>query len=360
MASNPKLIHIQRQTDFHVVPNDRLGDTAVSEVLSNYGAELENKFSLKDGEVNGTFIDAIPYVPRWTHIQDGVIVPRPAQPTLTMEQIFGRYQTGLLMVPTTKPDEFRDTHREVVRLTAVNELLTDDHPSGKKVKRNRHPAQQTLKDQGNSPDIQDLYGMMDKLLDKTKKLETETESWRRKTEDLEATVKHMKGELANTQQELEFVKESTADTTEWITEGCPSDSIAFRRIKLRNLLDRVQAKLAYYASFTDGLYTRYASLEWRTRLRGSNTSERIKLAREFLQRPEARGHNNPALVNFLASKDAMRLAVQQNSILRMQADQVVHSNLPRKQISEAVQDHVADGGTDEVGLNVFVEFLFAP
>lgn len=61
--------------------------------------------------------------------------------------------------------------------------------------------------------------MMDKLLDKTKKLETETESWRRKTEDLEATVKHMKGELANTQQELEFVKESTADTTEWITEG---------------------------------------------------------------------------------------------------------------------------------------------
>ena len=109
---------------------------------------------------------------------------------------------------------------------------------------------------------------------------------------------------------------------------CLSDSVALRHIKLRNLLDRVQAKLAYYASFTDVPYMRSASMTWRNRLEGLNTDDRVRSAWSFLQQPDTLGYGNAALASFLACDEAMRLAVQHRSILREQGDQVAHSTLP--------------------------------
>ena len=49
--------------------------------------------------------------------------------------------------------------------------------------------------------------------------EAEAERSRKKADDLKTILKHIKRDFADTQHELEFIKESTIDTAKWITNG---------------------------------------------------------------------------------------------------------------------------------------------
>ena len=76
------MINRQHQIDYPVVPNDKLGKTAVSKVVKFYRKELEDILSVKKGD---------PFSPY--HIVTG------------------------------KPN---DTHQEVIQLKVMNELLLDE------------------------------------------------------------------------------------------------------------------------------------------------------------------------------------------------------------------------------------------
>ncbi|KAF8950810.1 hypothetical protein BDZ97DRAFT_1118585 [Flammula alnicola] len=109
---------------------------------------------------------------------------------------------------------------------------------------------------------------------KTQKMEKAVEDERKKTSKLEEKSSWL-------ERELDAVKETANDTSEWIMTGI-HDGEALRRIKLRTLLDRVQALLAFSVGVTPQPYTRNASGLWRDMLVGSTTPQRLASAEGLL------------------------------------------------------------------------------
>ena len=133
-----------------------------------------------------------------------------------------------------------------------------------------------------------------------------------------------------------------------------------RRIKLRNLLDRVQARLAFYIGLSTQPYTRKASGLWRQKLEGSTTTQRIASARALLEGtlPTQSESVKSALRDLMLSAEAMEMAVELRSKLRQSGDEVAHYNLTQPQFSAVVREYCQKGGKYEDGLNAFIKFLF--
>lgn len=134
-----------------------------------------------------------------------------------------------------------------------------------------------------------------------------------------------------------------------------------RRIKLRTLLDRVQAKLAFCICLTNQAYTRSASLLWREALEGSTTEQRLSFAKAKLETAliDISQLNKSALSKFLQSEEAMKLAVEPKSKLREHGDQAAHYGLTKPQFSAAVDEYCQNGGDNGNGLRVLIDFLFS-
>lgn len=214
--------------------------------------------------------------------------------------------------------------------------------------------------------------------DERKKSEQAMEELRR-TMSVENTK--LAAESRRLESELDAVKETTNDTVEWIATGvclpapfvfsflyssylqCPDDSEVLRRIKLRNLLDRVQARLAFYTGLTTQPYTRKASGLWREKLEGSTTPLRVASARALLHDASAAHSQSksvrPILLKFMGSAEAMEMAVELKSKLRENGDQVAHYALTKPQFSAVVKEYCQQGGKHVDGLKVFVDFLFS-
>jgi hypothetical protein len=136
-----------------------------------------------------------------------------------------------------------------------------------------------------------------------------------------------------------------------------------RRLKLRNLLDRVQARLAFCIGLTTQPYARRTSLLWRERFKGLAIGERPGYAKTLLEEA-LRDHSKSesirsGLREFILSKEAMEMAFEYKSKLREDGDQVAHYNLTQLQFSAVVKEHCLKGGKHEGGLNAFVNFLFS-
>jgi hypothetical protein len=204
---------------------------------------------------------------------------------------------------------------------------------------------------------------------KASKLENVVEDERKKTGKLEEKSRWL-------ERQLDAVKETADDTTEWIMAGvcfstpsffsllsysqCLDDSEALRRIKLRTLLDRTQAKLAFYIGLTTQPYTRMASEHWRNALDGSTTSQRLASARTILETALST-HPEPiksSLIKFMDSAEAMEMVVEPKSKLRERGDEAAHYKLTKPQFTAIIEEYCQKGGERGDGLKAFVNFLF--
>ena len=286
-----------------------------------------------------------------------------------------------------------DLKAETVRLKEETVQLKEETVQLKEetvqLKRSLHQEQKERKEE--TARLKEETVRLNSLLrQEQEKLEQAIEDERRKSEqEMEEMRKTMNAEntklAAESRRleiELEAVKETANDTAEWIAIGvclsahflpfflyllypqCPDDSEVLRRIKLRNLLDRVQARLAFYIGLTALPYTRDASGLWRGKLEGSTTPLRLASAHALLQgalavHSQSKSNVSSTLLKFMGSAKAMEMAVELKSKLRENGDQVAHYALTKSQFSAVVKEYCQKGGKDEDGLKAFVDFLFS-
>lgn len=201
------------------------------------------------------------------------------------------------------------------------------------------------------------------LDDERKKADEERKKADEERKQSQAKMNQLAEALKRREIEFDAMRETVDDTAEWIGIGCPQDSVVLRRIKLRNLLDRVQARLAFCIGIAAQPYIQGASALWRDSLQGHDTAERLRSAKtlleDVLRDPSTSDSIKSGLRKFILSNEAMMMAVEQKSKLREDGDQAAHYNLTQSQFSEVVQEHCQKGGKNEGGLNTFVDFLFS-
>ena len=138
-----------------------------------------------------------------------------------------------------------------------------------------------------------------------------------------------------------------------------------RRIQFRNLLDQVQSKLAYLARLTskNDPNSSIGSTVWRDSIQGSTLYERMHFCRNALQKasqdPLRSINEKSALKKFVSSDEAMRMAVEVRSQIRIHGDVAAHHHLSRKQFLSIIEEHSNNGGESGEGLKAFVDFLFS-
>lgn len=101
---------------------------------------------------------------------------------------------------------------------------------------------------------------------------------------------------------------------------------------------------------------------WRDRFEGLTLSERLASAQALLQAASKHAHNVPdKLTLFMSSAEAIKLAVEAKSQFCIRGDEVAHYDLTKSEFISIVDEHCKTGGagTCEVGLQAFVNFLFA-
>ena len=135
------------------------------------------------------------------------------------------------------------------------------------------------------------------------------------------------------------------------------------KIRLRNIIDQAQAKLAYEAELVPDQDTTGASLKWRERLPYGSLAKRLKAAKKNLRDA---GPASDALFDLLQSMEGMTLVSEQNSRVRLLGDSFAHEpitkfNLSRysKSISR-LGDDCDDAEDTRCGLEELLDFIIAP
>jgi hypothetical protein len=387
------------------------------EALTQYSAAIEQQYSLAPGTVKKAITRAVPYLPAFTGFDSGnpsFYVAQPAPDNMLVGDIFkkegGTYvidvDPGLSKlilaqrVGSKKKKNRRKNKRKTPNegeendpennapgvddgddadtvsvssvqsssyLAEVQKMIADVHKA-MEVERKvaAEDREKTSKLEKAMEEERQKTSKLEKAMkderEKTSKLEKAMADEREMTSKLNQTVEEEREKVRKLKVELGVVKETTDDTTEWILTGCLGDSEALRRIKIRTLLDRVQALLAYLVGITPQRYTRQASALWRGTVIGSTPAERLKSIQDLLQSAlRGRAHADPmhsALRQFMESTNAMALVVEENSKLREDGDKAAHYNFPKSKFIAVVDEHCKAGGPHGEGLKAFVEFLF--
>jgi hypothetical protein len=171
---------------------------------------------------------------------------------------------------------------------------------------------------------------------KTSKLEREMEAEQKKTSQLEKDIIVERKKRGVLEVDVDDLKQSTSDIADWIVAGCipKNGGEPLRRIQIRNLLDRVQAKLAWLIGATGDRYSRIGSALWRESLEGATLSERVSSARTLLRaalQDIGDVTAKVALAAFMSCDEAMQLAVEAKSQFRIRGDQIAHHDLTKHQ-----------------------------
>ena len=96
------------------------------------------------------------------------------------------------------------------------------------------------------------------------------------------------------------------------------------KIRLRNIIDQAQAKLAYEARLVSDQATLGASLRWREKLPNGNIPKRLKAANKNVHDA---GLASGALLDLLNSVEGMALVSENNSRVRHLGDSIAHERI---------------------------------
>ncbi|KAF8062288.1 hypothetical protein FPV67DRAFT_1507888 [Lyophyllum atratum] len=150
--------------------------------------------------------------------------------------------------------------------------------------------------------------------------------WEQQRQEMKRQQEAWESEKKELKDRIGVLEVGTVDMVEWLVH---EDTQALDRIKLRNLLDKAQAKLAFETDLIKDEKTTSASYRWRLR--------------------------NLAICKLLASEPALRLVVEKNSKIRGYGDQAAHGFVSAKAYRVAV-DRYSDGDTKE-GLKVLITLV---
>ena len=115
------------------------------------------------------------------------------------------------------------------------------------------------------------------------------------------------------------------------------------QIRLRNLLNVAQEKLATTAGLAKKTSSPGASLAWRNALGHSpDTPERLAVAKMLLHQPHVQ-LDEPTR-RFVSSDEGMRLVVEKDSAIRDQGDKVAHGTPARHGYVNHPSDPAEAGG----------------
>ena len=134
-----------------------------------------------------------------------------------------------------------------------------------------------------------------------------------------------------------------------MTSISTQDTQALDRIKLRNLLDQAQAKLARATGLVQSLNEDYlASRRWREEM--SNHVNKESWARVLLAQTEVTIGGQ-----LLDSHSALRLVCERDSVIRRRGDQVAHGSIDPANYTDAVGRYPVL--SDRAGLLVLIEYI---
>ncbi|KAF8905199.1 hypothetical protein CPB84DRAFT_1771864 [Gymnopilus junonius] len=135
-------------------------------------------------------------------------------------------------------------------------------------------------------------------------------------------------------------------------------------ITLRNLVDKVQAKLAMTAGLVDGdpsynHSVHQRSLIWRKKLGGVNhrdDKERMRIAQSLFSGPKTNGSSaSTAALCFLHSSGG-HLVTDIVSEMRQRGDEIAHSRLTLRDVTQAI-DCIEMTAEREEGIKALANFL---
>ncbi|KAF8065214.1 hypothetical protein FPV67DRAFT_1696229 [Lyophyllum atratum] len=173
--------------------------------------------------------------------------------------------------------------------------------------------------------------------------------WEQQRQEMKRQQEAWEAEKKELKDRIGVLEVGTVDMVEWLVH---EDTQALDRIKLRNLLDKAQAKLAFETDLIKDEKTTSASYQWRLWLNQWEDDQKrfdnAKSALDALTR-------NLAICKLLASEPALRLVVEKNSKIRGYGDQAAHGFVSAKAYQVAV-DRYSDVDTKE-GLKVLITLV---
>jgi len=135
------------------------------------------------------------------------------------------------------------------------------------------------------------------------------------------------------------------------------------KIRLRNIIDQAQAKLAHEARLVPDQDTTSGSVRWREKLPYGGLAKRLKAAKKTLRDA---GRPSEALSDLLQSTEGLNLVSEQNSRMRQLGDSVAHEPITYSDLDpylgsiSRLEDDCDDVEDTRRGLDDLMDFILAP